>query len=133
MRKSIRPLMLLSVFILVPVVAVAGTIEGTIQGFHCVTVGKICPLGKEDPVVAAERVFVVLTDKGDYHFVPNLDRAILARHLGEKVRVTGPVDSKYKSITAKTFEVMRNGKWRTTWSEEMQREMLKMLEIGTGG
>lgn len=104
--------------------------EGTVLGFHCVMMGKTCPVGKEDPVVAAERVFVVVTSGGNYYFVPNLDRAILARHITEKVRVTGTINSKYKSIVADVFEVYKNGKWKTVWSKKMQEEFYKELETG---
>jgi hypothetical protein len=120
-------------FLLVPLLAAAGSIEGSVQGFFCVTQGKVCPIGKEDPMIAAERVFVVLTDKGDYYFIPNLDRAVLGRHIGKTVRVTGKINTSYKSIRAEIFEVKENGKWRTTWSREMQEKMLKWLEIGRGG
>jgi len=47
-------------------------------------------------------VFVLLVDaaKGDYYFVPNVDRGILARHINEQVRVDGVVNEKMKSIKA---------------------------------
>lgn len=130
MKRVSLPVILLLAFLLIPVWAMAGTIEGTVQGYQCVTAGKTCPVGKEDPVVAAERVFVVLTSGGNYYFVPNLDRAILARHIAEKVRVTGPINPKYKSITAEVFEVNKNGKWVTVWSKEMQEKFYKELETG---
>lgn len=135
MTKRIRfiPLVLLLAFVLIPAWAMAGTgsVEGTVQGFHCVMMGKTCPVGKEDPVIAAERVFVVLTSAGNHYFVPNLDRAILARHVAQRVRVSGDINSKYKSIKAKTFEVWKNGKWKTVWSQAMQDEINKELEVGT--
>jgi hypothetical protein len=76
----------------------------------------VCPVGKEDPMISVERVFVVLTKSGDYFFVPNLDRAILARHLGEVVKVSGTMNAKFKSITANKLEVMKGGAWKTVWT-----------------
>ena len=82
-----------------PLAAFAGetTLEGSIQGFTCVTQGKVCPVGKEDPLAGIERVFVLLIDDNNYYFVPNVDRAILARHINEKIRITGNLSDKYKS------------------------------------
>ena len=120
--------------VLIPLWALAGTIEGTIQGFTCVTTGTVCPVGKEDPMIAAERVFVVLEKGGkDYHFVPNIDRAILARHINQMVRVTGKMDDKYRSINAEKLEVQQNGAWKETWSLQMERDMLDQMQRRTVG
>jgi len=124
-------LLILFVLVLLPVWALAGSVQGSIQGYNCVTAGKVCPIGKEDPVVALERVFVVLTKGGNYYFVPNLDRALLARHINEEVRVTGKVDQKFKSIQAVKLDVMQKGAWRTSWSLEMQRQLAQDLLGGS--
>ena len=115
-----------------PVHAEKARIEGTVQGFYCVTMGKTCPADKEDPVIGAERMFVVLTDEKEYYFVPNLDRAIMARYINDHVRVTGDLKEKYHSINADSFAVYEDGKWRTTWTEEMARDALKMLRSPGG-
>jgi len=122
MKKNFILSIIFSAFVLIPSWAMAGSIEGTIQGYNCVTRGQVCPIDKEDPVIAVERVFVLLTDSGEYYFIPNLDRAILARHIGQKARVTGNIDKKYKSIKAESLEVMKKGTWKETWSEKMERE-----------
>ena len=120
--------------VLIPLWALAGTIEGTIQGFTCVTTGTVCPVGKEDPMIAAERVFVVLGKGGkNYHFVPNIDRAILARHINQVARITGAVDEKYRSINAEKLEVQQNGAWKETWSLQMERDMLDQMQRRTVG
>ncbi len=103
--------------------ALAESVEGTIQGFNCVTNGKTCPVGKEDPVIATERIFVLFTADGTYYFVPNLDRAILARHIARPVRIAGALNAKYRSITAESLETMIDNEWRTSWSKEMQRDV----------
>ena len=108
---------------LMPFAALAGTVEGSVQGFNCVTQGKVCPVGQEDPMAAAERVFVVLTKDGNYYFVPNVDRAVLARRINDRVRVTGDINMKYNSITASKIEVFRNGAWDETWSQDVQDKL----------
>jgi hypothetical protein len=124
MKKSTVFFLAICVMALVPVWAFAGatTVEGTIQGFTCVTIGKVCPVGMEDPTIAAEKVFVVLTKTGSYYFVPNLDRGIMARHINTMVRVTGNASAKYPSIHADTLEVMKGGAWALTWSQKLEAE-----------
>ena len=131
MKKKSAFLVIFFVLVLLPVWALAGSVQGSIQGYNCVTAGKVCPIGKEDPVIALERVFVVLTKGGEYYFVPNLDRALLARHINQEVRLTGKVDQKFKSIHAVKLDVMQKGAWRTTWSLEMQRELAQDLLGGS--
>ncbi len=121
---------LMSCFIL-PQIVQAAQVEGTVQGLTCVTQDKLCPLGQEDPVVAAEEAFVVLTEEGKYYFVPNLSKSVMARHIRETVRVTGKMHDKYNSIQAKTFEVKKDGEWKTTWSKEMEEEWRKKMDYGT--
>lgn len=127
MRKLSLFIVFLFVLVLLPVWAAAGTVEGTVQGFTCVTLGKVCPVGREDPMIAAERVFVVLTKEGSYYFVPNLDRGVLARHINQMVRVTGDVSAQYPSIRATKLEALRKGAWKTTWTARWQEEASGML------
>ena len=63
---------------LMPALAMADAVVGTIQGFHCVTQGKVCPVGKEDPLAAVEKTFVLHVQGKDFYFVPNIDRAVLS-------------------------------------------------------
>ena len=127
MRKLSLFIVFVFVLVLLPVWAAAGTVEGSVQGFTCVTTGKVCPVGKEDPMIAAERIFVVLTKGGSYYFVPNLDRAILARHINQMIRVTGDVSAQYPSIQARKLEVFKKGAWKTAWTLEWQQEIKGML------
>jgi len=90
-------------------------VEGTIQGFNCISMGKTCPIGAEDPLIETERVFVLYTKEGNYFLVPNLDRAIMARHINEIVRITGPASKKFNSMQAEKLEVLKDGVWKTTW------------------
>ena len=130
MKKLSVIMVSLSVLVLLPMWAVAGTVEGSVQGFTCVTTGKVCPAGKEDPMIAAERIFVVLTKGGSYYFVPNVDRAILARHINEQVRVTGDVSAQYPSVVANKIEAFKKGAWKTTWTKRAQDEVREFLGYG---
>ena len=106
--------------VLLPAWAMAGSVEGSVQGFTCVNTGKVCPIGQEDPMIAVEKIFGVFTADGKFYFVPNLDRAILAKYINQKVRVTGEVNEKYKSIQADKLEVYKDGQWALPWSQELQ-------------
>jgi len=128
--KTNRFILAMSVLLLaIPALAMAGSYEGTIQGFNCVTQGKVCPVGREDPMVAAENVFVLYqTDK--YYFLPNLDRGILARHLNEAVKVEGTESSKFNAIKATDFYVRDGDKWKKTWSQDFQDEIYYQITAG---
>ena len=125
MKKALA--LIVFAFVLVPVVAFGAQVEGSIQGYNCVTQGKVCPIGKEDPMAAVERVFVLYTDKKDFFFIPNVDRVVLARHIANKVRITGEKNPMFKSITATKIEVWKKGGWKETWSDESEKEIRKFL------
>ena len=105
-------------------------IEGTVQGFTCVTLGKVCPIGAEDPMAAIEDVFVILLKTKKYYFVPNLDRVVMARHINERVRVSGKISPGFNAIMAREIEVFKNGRWLQTWS---LLEMEKIYEFLMNG
>ncbi len=115
--------------ILLPGLAVAGAVEGSIQGFTCVTMGKVCPVGKEDPLIAHEKTFGVFTYDNQFYFVPNMDRAILARYINKRVKVTGEVNKQYKSVNAENLQVFKDGKWETPWSIKLE-EAIKVQIYG---
>ena len=134
MNISIRYINLISALVVFTLLGVGtafgGTVEGRIQGLQCVLQGKLCPVDNQDPHIAAEKNFVVVTGPGTYYLISNLDRAVLARHLMSKVRVSGETSSKYKSIKADRFEVQVNGKWKTTWTQEMEDRARRELNQG---
>ena len=134
MNLSKRNISLISALVLFSVFGVGtafgATIEGKIQGLQCVIGGKLCPLDNQDPHIAAEKTFVVVTGPNAYILVPNLDRAIMARHLMSKVRVSGKKSEKYNSIKANKFEVYKNGKWKTAWTQEMEDAERDVLTRG---
>lgn len=127
MKKIIMFVLVAAIFAFMPLAASAAEVEGSIQGFTCVTQGKVCPVGAEDPMAAAERVFVVLSKDNNYYFVPNVDRAVLARHINERVKVFGKLNPKYNAIDANKIEVYTNGAWKTTWTMESQQQIMNDL------
>lgn len=134
MRKLFKTTVIGILFLLVPGFAMAASVTGSIQGFNCVTQGKVCPIGKEDPVAAVENVFVLLVDasKDDYYFIPNVDRAVLARHLNTQVKVDGTVDKKMKTIKATDIFLLNPEK--KTWSSSMEDDIYKDIwGSGPGG
>jgi len=129
MKKILMFALVISVLAMTPVIASAASVEGSVQGYQCVTQGTTCPVGYEDPMAAVERVFVVLSSEemGKYYFVPNVDRAALARHINERVKVTGKMSMKYNSIAATKIEAFQGGKWVTVWTAKMESSLLKKL------
>jgi hypothetical protein len=128
-----RKWMLIAICVLVfsmPALAIGDSYEGSIQGFSCVTQGKVCPVGKEDPMIAAERVFVLHVKAGTYYFLPNIDRAILARHLNQMVKVDGAMSAQFNSIKAAELSVMEDGKWKKVWSQDWQDDIYKDITAG---
>ena len=128
MKKVIMFILAISMVAFMPLMAsAADMIEGSVQGFTCVTQGKVCPVGQEDPMAAAEKVFVVLTKDNKYYFVPNVDRVVLARHLNERVKVSGKLSSKYNAIEANKIEAFKSGAWKSAWTLKSQQEILDTL------
>jgi hypothetical protein len=128
MKKFLVPMIIGIVFLMAPVMAIGASVTGSIQGFNCVTQGKVCPIGMEDPVIAAENVFVLLVDaaKGEYYFVPNVDRAILARHINEQVKIDGMVNAKNASIHATDMYTLdAKNSWRKVWSMNLEDSVYK--------
>jgi hypothetical protein len=133
MKKYFATMIIGVAVLMVPVFAIGATVTGSVQGFNCVTQGKVCPIGMEDPVIAAENVFVVLVDaaKGDYYFVPNVDRAILARHINQEVKVTGTVNAKMKSIKADEIAVGGKKVWSVDLEDDIYKDIFGGLPLGS--
>lgn len=112
---------------LAPVTAMAkqSSVTGSIQGYYCVTQGKTCPVGQEDPMAAVETVFVLHVKGSEYYFVPNVDRAALARHINERVRVKGVMSKDSKAIHASEIFVDQRGKWKKVWSSNMEDDIYR--------
>jgi hypothetical protein len=64
-----------------------------------------------------------------YYFVPNVDRAVLARCINQRVRVTGKISQKYPAIIrALKIDIFINGDWLTKWPEILDYIPFKLLE-----
>jgi hypothetical protein len=113
--------------VLTPVSALAkeASVTGSIQGYFCVTQGKTCPVGKEDPMAAVETAFVLHVKDSEYYFVPNVDRAVLARHINDMVRVEGDMSKDRKAIHAKEIFVNEGGKWMKVWSSNLEDDIYR--------
>jgi len=127
MKKILMFALVLSVLAMTPVIASAASVEGSIQGYQCVTQGTTCPVGMEDPMAAVEDVFVLLEKSGKYYFVPNVDRAVLARHINERVKISGSMSDKYNSITADQIDAFQGGNWKTVWTTKWESQILRKL------
>ncbi|MFH2126190.1 MAG: hypothetical protein ABIK12_06715, partial [Pseudomonadota bacterium] len=92
------------------------------------TQGKVCPINMEDPLIALEKTFVLLLPDGGWYYLPNLDRAILARHLNRPVAVEGVLEAGSKAIMVNKLLVKRGDDWREAWSPEMEHELLEQLQ-----
>ena len=112
-------------FMLFPALALAGEWQGTIQGLRCATEAKVCPVDMEDPLVGLEKSFVLVTKDGSWYLLPNLDRAILARHVIQRVFVEGEKSPKYKAITVQSLKVWKDNKWKEVWSVEMEKKLIR--------
>lgn len=130
MKRKLLFLIACAVFVIAPALVFAGQVEGTVQGLNCASKGIACPIDKKDPVIATESTFVIITGPSAYYLVPNLDRAVMAGHVAEYVKVTGEINEKYKSIEADVLQVKKKGEWVTVWSREMEKAW--EMEI-TGG
>ena len=124
MKKKWLLVVILIGALLIPTSLLAAEMIGSIQGFNCVTQGKVCPVGKEDPVAAAEKIFVLYMGKeGSYYFLPNVDRAVLARHLNTTVKISGNMSDKYNAIHVQEIHAKAGSKWRKVWSVDLQDEI----------
>lgn len=118
--------MVIAALLMVPIMAIGASVSGSVQGFMCVTQGKVCPIGKEDPMAAAENVFVLLVDaaNGEYYFVPNVDRAVLARHINQEIKIEGTVDNKMKSIKADAIYMGGKKVWSVDLEDSIYQDFL---------
>lgn len=108
----------------------ADTVEGTLNGLLCAQRGFICPIEDLDVVVSLESDFVVMQTDGKYTLIPNVDRAVKARHMLENVKVIGRKHPRYNSIVASEFQVEQaDGSYKTTWSTQMRRRVYNDLKL----
>ena len=106
--------------------------ERSIQDLTCALHGKVCPSGMEDPYIAVEDYFVLLTGDDTWFLLPNLSEDILVRHLNEPVRVIGTKNEKHNAITVENLQAKRNGEWKTIWSEDLEKDVRTLMQTWGG-
>jgi hypothetical protein len=123
MNFAIVGLMVWAVTI-VPYNALAGTLsvtEGVIIGAQCHLENKWCVEDSQDPHIALERDFVLVTDHG-YYFMPNLNRSDKTSYVNKQVRITGTRET--NKIFVDRIEVQSSRGYQTTWDwDEINDEL----------
>jgi hypothetical protein len=128
MRFKWLPMVLCAV--LIPALAHGEAYEGTVQSFTCITQGKVCPVGREDPMIGAERIFVLHVKAGEFYFIPNVDRAILGRHLNQVTKIEGKKSDEFNAVRAEEISVMEDGRWVKKWSQDWQDQVYQDITKG---
>ena len=113
--------------------ALAGGIEGRVQGYNCAAYGKGCATSATDPAAAAERVFVVRVKSGEFYFLTNVERSLLAGYLQRRVRVTGVVDAERNTVIAESVAACNRGDWQVVWSAGLEEDWADKLGVATIG
>ena len=96
------------------------TFEGTIQGANCVVNHLKCATDANDPHIEMEKDFVLVTDNGDYFFMPNLRQSLKKASYKKRVRVAGK--QKGAAIWVKKLEVNKDNRYHCVWSWARQME-----------
>lgn len=101
----------------------AEEVVGIINGYNCATKGLTCPVDHLDPHLALERDFVVQKADGSFVLIPNVPRDVKVRHVLQRVRVTGDLNPKYDTLTAKEVAVYdkQSKTFDPIWSPEMEK------------
>ena len=95
-------------------------IEGEIRGARCTHFQVECY--NDDNHVALEPDFVLVMPNGDYYFMPNLGRAVKARHAYKKVRIHGEL-RKQELWVDKLVDLEDKGRrTKSTWDWSNQDE-----------
>lgn len=95
---------------------------GTIEGADCVVNKLKCAKSVNDPHLAMERDFVLVTGEGSYYFMPNLTRMHKQLAYKKQVRIKG--EKKGAAIVVEKFEVLKNNKYKCSWDQIAERETI---------
>lgn len=87
----------------------AATFTGRLNGYICAHKGKSCPVDRLDPHIALEQDFVLVTEGGDYYFLPNLGRDTNVRYVLQDVQVKRDKLQRYNSIQVSEFQIKKEG------------------------
>ncbi len=89
--------------------------NGTIEGADCVINQLNCAKDINDPHLAMERDFVLVTGDGKYFFMPNLRRIYKELAYKKQVRIKGTL--KGKAIVVEKLEVLTHGDFFCSWDQ----------------
>ena len=98
------------------------TIEGTIEGASCVINNMNCAENIDDPILALERDFILVTADGEYYFMPNLRRSDKKHAFKEQVRVSGKRNG--AALLVENFEVLKDNRFDCVWNYTEERKDL---------
>jgi hypothetical protein len=99
-----------------------GAFEGTIQGASCVVHETTCPISNQDPHVALENDFVLLTSDGEYYFLPNINRSLKVQYVNKDIRVKG--EAKGHSIMVNDLSIKSGSDFQSVWNRsEINKKM----------
>ena len=96
--------------------ASAETFEGSIQGADCVINGINCAESRKDPSLCMERNFILVTEGGEYFFLPNLYRSVKESCYKQNVRVTGKRSG--KAIRVDNLDLQKTDGYSTIWNRK---------------
>ena len=130
-KKNIKHFVVaISIILMMPMVSMASvTIKGKLVGVNSLTKSIMTPIDSNDPRIALEPDFVILTEDGEYYLIPNVPRKIKERNIYKKVKVVGVVNEKYRSIEADEFHVKKRIKYKIQWTKEQwEREKMRIYD-----
>jgi len=107
--------------------ASAETIEGQINGLRCAQGGHVCPLDNLDAHLSFELELVLQQPDGQYYYLSNVPRDTKVRHVLKKVKVTGTVIERYRSISVDALFVDDGSGYLEVWSPEAQQEAFEQM------
>ena len=93
--------------------------KGTIEGADCVINKQICAKDANDPHLAMESEFVLVTADGQYYFLPNLRRFYKKSAYKKVVRVKGTQNG--SAILVENFEVLKKDRFAQVWNQTAER------------
>jgi hypothetical protein len=128
MKKQILISIFITFLVMTGYTAMAETFTGSFGGAMCTFYAKQCNVSAGH--VAMERDFVLNTADGKTYFVLNVDRALKANHLNDKVRVIGKLNKDI--IMAERVEIEKAGKYVAVWTLKDEMREMEMKKVMTG-
>ena len=96
--------------------------SGTIEGADCVINKLNCAKDINDPHLAMERDFVLVTGDGRYYFMPNLRRIYKELAYKKQVRIKGTREG--AAIVVQKFEVLKHDDFFCAWDQVAEQKAI---------